>query len=261
MQPKVYISLTTIPERLHFHDQFNNVKICIDSLLALNYSNYEIHFNIPFLNKKTGNKYIIPEWLQQISSKQEKLKIFRTDDFGPPTKIAPTLERVTDNQAFIIILDDDFAYHPNIIKNHLEAHERNENAAIGYAGLGTKDPEIYYCTCVEKDTEVCILEAYKSCSYKRHYFKEDFFSEFLPLSWNDDVMIAAYLGKYSIKKIVARYNEQINFNTSAICLPLISSILNYKIGENIGCDRFRNDNQETSLIHFMSKGYLKYPIP
>jgi hypothetical protein len=261
LSTKVFISLSSIPERIEFPDSDNNIGVCLSSLLLLNYDNYEIHLNIPYIHKKSGKKYVIPKWLQELEKNNSILKIFRTEDFGPPTKIAPTLKRVNDENSYIIILDDDFAYDKDLIKNHLNKHQQHPNCAIGYAGLGTKIPNIYFCTCVAEDTEVSILEAYKSISYKRSYFKEDFFTDFLPHSWNDDIMLSSYMGKYGIKRIVAKYDKQVNFETNALCLPLVGNILNYKIGENIGCNLFRKDQDNDYLFNFMKLGYIKYPIP
>jgi hypothetical protein len=256
--PKFFVSLSTVPERLSFPDLNNNIYISIYSLLNLNYDNYEIHLNIPYFHKKSGKEYIIPEWLNELEKNNAKLKIFRTKDFGPATKIAPTILRVSNDEDFILIVDDDWAYDKNMIFNHLQAHNRNPNSVIGFAGLETKNPNVYFCTCVEHDTEVLILEAYKGCSYKRKYFKEDFFTDFLPHSWNDDITLAAYIGKYNIKRIVARYDQEINFEVRPICLPIIDGMKHFLITEEAGCNLFRNNNDNTYRTEFTELGYLKF---
>jgi hypothetical protein len=261
LNTKVIVSLSCVPERIEFPEPNNNISVCLNSLLNFNYNNYEIHLNIPYVHKKTGKEYIVPDYLYEFEKNNPKLKIFRTEDFGPPTKIAPTLQRVQDPDCYIIILDDDFAYDSDLITNHLQAHERNPNCAIGYAGLGSKIPNFYFCTCVKEDTETSILESYKSTSYKRSYFQDDFFTDFLPFTWNDDVMISSYMSKHGRKRIVANYNKQIDFTVSALCFPIVGSILNYKIGETIGCDVFRKNHDNDYLFKFIDLGYIKYPIP
>ena len=49
-----------------------------------------------------------------------KIKIFRTEDLGPATKLIPTVERITDPETIIIVCDDDLVYHPDMIKEHIK---------------------------------------------------------------------------------------------------------------------------------------------
>ena len=51
--PKPILSLTTIPTRL-VSDYGYDIKYCLESLLNQNYNDYEIHFNIPYVFKKTN---------------------------------------------------------------------------------------------------------------------------------------------------------------------------------------------------------------
>ena len=114
---QIILSLTTIPQRLNYHNESGGLKPVIDRLLNLSYGNYEIHLNIPYVNKKNQSEYIIPEWLNLIDN--PKLKIFRTDDYGSITKILPTLMRIDENSEQIIItLDDDLEYMDGIYIVH-----------------------------------------------------------------------------------------------------------------------------------------------
>ena len=76
------------------------------------FDDYEIHFNIPDENKLTKEKYIIPDWLLEYP----KIKIFRTEDFGPATKLIPTVERIVDNDTIIVVVDDDLIYHEQMLQ-------------------------------------------------------------------------------------------------------------------------------------------------
>jgi hypothetical protein len=90
----IILTLTTIPSRLSDSSDYG-MKSCIESLLNQNYNEYEIHINIPGRSKQTGEEYIIPEWLKEISN--DKLKIFSDlEDLGPVTKIYYTLQRITN---------------------------------------------------------------------------------------------------------------------------------------------------------------------
>ena len=161
---KVIITLTTIPNRLN---QTNGgLKPVIDKLLNLSYENYEIHINIPYLCKKSNESYVIPKWLETINN--PKLKIFRTEDYGSLTKILPTIMRLDRNDDTILItVDDDLEYMDGFIEYHLEKRKTYPNSVLGFAGLSAIDGTCHFCTTVEKDIRVKILEGYKTISYKK----------------------------------------------------------------------------------------------
>lgn len=216
--PFVVVTLTTIPSRLISPHAFD-IQYCIDSLLNVNYSNYEIHFNIPYVFKMTGEDYVLPEWLVEYESKYDKLKIFRTDDFGSSTKLIPTLKRVTNLDQMILVVDDDIVYHENLIQEHVKNREKWPDHAIGYDGMrsrnedGTfashfRDSRDYYFSSNHKNSLVDILQHYKSISYVRKFFGLDFYSFMEEYgTWCDDKSVAAYLAKNKIPRLVSFYES------------------------------------------------------
>ena len=187
--------MTTIPNRL----KEDSLKTVMEILINLSYKNYEIHFNIPFTNKKTEEDYEIPEWLEKLQS--DKLKIFRTDDYGPITKILPTVLRVKDPNQLIITIDDDLEYMDGFIEYHLRKRQKYDDCAIGFAGIGAINGTCHFCTTVNKDVRVKILEGYKTVSYRRRFFDDDF-RDFAKIGWSDDIVLSAYMGMKEIKKYV-----------------------------------------------------------
>lgn len=212
---KIIISLTTIPSRLKDENELG-IKSCIESLVNQSYDNYEIHFNIPDVNKKTGEEYVIPDWLNSYS---EKLKIFRTEDYGSITKIVPTLLREEDPESIIIVCDDDLVYHKDMVSEQvLNQSKFSSDAAVGYDGMSLKKPiygdvRDYYFTSCKKNGEVKILQGYKTVSYKRRYFTEDFFKDFINKSWADDIVLSAYMASKGILKMVTFHQDDIEFNS------------------------------------------------
>lgn len=206
-QEKVILTLTTIPERLSY-DHPLGLKRVIYSLLNLKYDNYEIHFNIPNVNKKTETEYIIPEWLKELNGR-EKLRIFRTEDYGPVTKLYPTIQRISDPNQLIIVVDDDLIYESRLIEGHLTLREKNDNVVWGFAGLnnvGGKfgDARDRFVIGVNHDVRVGIIEHYKTVSYRRRFFGDDFNEGFLSKGWADDQLISAYMGMKGIEKWVGQ---------------------------------------------------------
>jgi hypothetical protein len=247
---KVIITLTTIPNRLNTHE--GGLKPVIDKILNLSYPNYEIHLNLPYICKKSGEEYIIPSWLGEINN--DKLKVFRTEDYGSLTKILPTLMRLDRNDETILItIDDDLEYIDGFIEYHLEKGKDYPNCALGFAGLSAIDGSCHYCTSLANDTRVKILEGYKTVSYKNNFFKEDFFEEFVGKSWSDDIIISAYLGKHNIKKIVINYDKDDDYTPRVESFPIVGHLPN----ERGGCFWFRNENINDNADIWYKLGYLE----
>lgn len=130
----IVITLTTIPSRLI--NQYNyDLEYCIKSLMEQNYDDYQIHFNIPESHKQTDGEYILPDWLVELGESDDKLTIFRTEDYGPVTKLYPTVKRIDDEETIIIVVDDDIIYNPEMINEHLKNREKWPDYPVGYDGL------------------------------------------------------------------------------------------------------------------------------
>lgn len=246
---KIILTLTTIPSRLS-DDKYgdNGIKSCIESLQNQNYNDYEVHFNIPYINKHINQEYIIPEWLQNY----DKIKVFRTEDLGPATKLIPTVERITDLETIIIVCDDDLVYHPDMINEHIR-HQSERDCVFGYDSLDTYEPKFgdvrdHYVVSVPFEMSGKVLQHYKTVSYKRKYFKEDFFDftkEYY--SWSDDLLISAYMQKQGISRRVMPYENEEKLETleqwqskgGVTTFPVISHTSHDSYE---GCNIFRQTN-------------------
>lgn len=248
--PKVVLSMSTTPVRLSEEREGWGVKPVIEKLISLTYPNYEIHFNIPYISHKSNEEYILPEWIKTIES--DKLKIFRGHDYGAITKLVPTLNRIEDEETIIITVDDDIEYMEGFIEYHVKKRKFYPDCALGFAGLGAVNGSCHFCTTLKEDTEVKIVEGYKTFSYKRGFFKQDFFDEFLNKSWNDDVIISAYLGKHKIKKIVMNYHLDEHFNPVVESFPIAKVVAN----EKSGCNLYRANNVSDNSEYFANLGYF-----
>ena len=125
----VIVSLTSTPSRI------NDSKRTIISILKQSYLPKEIIFNIPYFSSK-NEEYFIPDWLIRLSKKYPFIKLNRCEkDYGPATKIIPTLEiyKYKPEQK-ILYIDDDMIYHQNFIKHFYEASLEHENEVICNTG-------------------------------------------------------------------------------------------------------------------------------
>jgi len=261
-EEKVILTLTTIPERLSF-DHDLGLKRVIYSLINLKYNNYEIHFNIPKVNKRTGEEYVIPEWLKFINGR-EKLRIFRTEDYGPSTKLLPTLNRIDDPNQLIIIVDDDLIYESRLIESHLKLREKDDEKVWGFAGLnnlGDKfgDARDRFVIGVNKDVRVGIIEHYKTVSYRRRFFESDFNEEFLQKGWADDHLVSAYMGMKNRVKMVAaseyipKHNGQDEWRKYGVVesFPVIKHSVTQSRKE--GCNEFRKESEGVKIHYIIQR--------
>jgi len=255
----IIVSLTTIPNRLMETQDHMGTRLGLKTILNQLYSPYEIHFNIPYNYGINNEELSIPLWLSDFQSEYNNLKIFRTTDYGPITKIIPTLERIQDPDTIIIVVDDDLYYMDGLIDAHINARKKYPNYAIGYAGIGSLDGSCHFCTTLSKDTRVKVLEGYKSVSYLRSFFDLDEFKiNFMNKSWNDDYVLSAYMGYKNIPKIVMSYENDTDFSPRVESFPVIG----HTPIERGGCYEFRNNSDlqnesEININNFYKLGYLE----
>jgi len=174
---RVVISLTTIPPRLPKLKK---------SLEALQNQNVDaIYLNIPYICNKTNTRYDpLPDYLTSM----ENISIVRCEDYGPLTKLLPTLAKETDPSTIIIICDDDMIYN-------------DKNWADGLVDAVNSKTVASYETW--NDEELHILMGYKGFAFQRQSFGPDYLKYFLNLSqackFGDDYAISYYLNKKGIR--------------------------------------------------------------
>ncbi len=224
------MTLTTVPDRLN-----TSLPAAIRSISASGYDDYEIHLNLPRVHKMTGEKYFVPEWAQ----KYPKLRIFSDlADLGPKTKFIPTVLRIDDPDAVIITADDDILYHKDMIQYHVDSQRDAHNVAFGFSG--TKAGRLILAP--KQDMDVDILDNYKTASYRRSMFGDDFFSKYASRSWNDDIVISAYLHDKGIRKTVLSYKNETFFHPRVKSFPIVNLVDN----PMTGCDLFRGHANKSS---------------
>jgi len=242
---KVIVSFTTLPSRFQF------IEPMVECIVNQSYQDFEFHLNIPKYSDLEHTDYVVPSW----ASKYPKLQIHTADrDWGSHTKLIPTLKRENDPNTIIITVDDDYVYHQDTIKTHMEIRAtKHPNAAICFAGrglfeargcdagsvdrplltarihmhlerarrLGTaSSPSV---TSVEKDHQVRIIEGYKSASYIRHFLDPVYYS-CARLHWCDDTTISCMLGKNNIKKYVCAWPGETNFSARVKSFPIVEKL-------------------------------------
>lgn len=247
IEKSIVISLTTVPERLNNPNE-DGLKLVLKSLCTQKDNDYEIHFNIPNNYNITNEKYEIPTWMDDYKLEYPNLKIFRTEDLGPPTKFVPTIQRITNPDTIILVVDDDLVYHEEMVSEHRKYQEILLDSVIGYDGRGCEIPLFNHdirdswIICVTQIRETHSLQHYKSVSYKKKLFDVDFFTDYLGKTLSDDILISKYFRNNSVKMYVVPYEkdnhlfdtkEKWDLNQGVTSFPVLryaSSV------ENTGCN-------------------------
>ena len=191
----IIVTLSTVPNRLLDPAPDRGTKVGLKTILEQSFKNYMVYFNIPYKYKNDNIDINIPDWLRTYQNTYNNLVINRTEDYGPITKILPTLEKIDNSDTIIITVDDDLFYMDGFIESHLNARMKYPDYAIGYAGISAVDGSCHFCTSLQQDTRVKVLEGYKTVSYQRKFFDiNELKTLFLDKTWNDDMILSAYMG-------------------------------------------------------------------
>ncbi len=179
---RIIASLTTSPARLPLLEP-----VLISLTKGQTRTPDEIHLNIPWKFSRTGEAYLLPDFLERYP-----VKIFRTNDIGPATKLVPTLERVTDPETWILTLDDDVRHLPTAI-------ERLEDAAVAdlASAHGYSDYALWRKWAPGKPVD--FLAGFGGCLFRRGFFGPDFPAYFeaaiadKACLFQDDIVFGNYL--------------------------------------------------------------------
>lgn len=269
---RVIVTLTTLPTRI-VQDYDHGIRSCLMSLITqegIGWYDYHIYFNVPYTYKFTGEEFVIPEWVSELSATYPFFKINRCQDFGPVTKLVPTLGIEWDPDTILVVCDDDLVYHPKMVLEQVMNQQNYDRTACGYDGVRAEhhmfgDKRDYFVVSVPFDVEVNHLQHYKTVSYKRGWFDIDFFTEFVGTCWNDDILVAAYMGKHGIKRLVRTYDDEPKINTveewDERAGVLTFPVLKHTAHEGReGCNLYRetmNAEVDNAYARFRELGYLK----
>ena len=195
----IIASLTTIPSRI---DKLQEV---INRILNQTIPIDHVEINIPLIFERTKEEYIIPDWLNNM----DKVKIYRTEDYGPATKVVPTFMRYKDNPNIYIWSCDEDIYYPNNMlslftdgtnpSNEIKGYDSHEfDTNYQFTNIGNSAKYYVYC-----------LQGYASVLYPPNIIKDDFIDYINTciksnVCVNDDVILCNYFVKHSINLVRTR---------------------------------------------------------
>ena len=237
MQPKLYLSLTTIPTRI------NNIDKLLHSISKQTLQPDKIIIHYPRYCIRLQKYYDIHP-LQDIIKRsilRDKIVVNHTKDYGPITKIYPIadVDYIQDNDA-VIVIDDDNYYHPllfELLYKEFIRYKCQEAICISGVFYPRNINNLYhifspgrYCELMEAWAGYIIKKSFLKHnlrqwtianlntidSIKKNYMWYSFLS--------DDYIISRYLDKYNIRKRVVSYFPQLNRTNCSTKLQSTNSL-------------------------------------
>jgi hypothetical protein len=221
----IYISLTTVPERLSCWNVF---QIGIKSLLnQVTDKEYKVVVNIPMIYKNKNVPYVIPEGLTQLAASNPKLIINRiTNDRGPIEKVIGCFNLATDPEDIIIAVDDDQEYYNDMLEYILKNMPRYPHSVIGFRGDTIIEKREFVQNGIKKyvllgshayfplkhDVHAAVPGHWHSVTYKRKFITDDFFTDkYMGVAASDDHIMSFYLRDKKIDYVMLAWNKEDNF--------------------------------------------------
>jgi len=170
------ITMTTLPSRI------DRMELTIKSLLRQSVGPAAIRVNVPHVSRREQTAYAIPAWLERLRC----VTIVRGDDYGPATKLIPTLLDAAPD-ARLLVVDDDRVYHPHFVAQMTAAADAHPDAAVAGSGwdapsdlvdrpttltatLRGRAPAPIKCTRVRAAREVDIVQGLSGYVVKPRFF-------------------------------------------------------------------------------------------
>jgi hypothetical protein len=122
------VSLTSIPSRLPL------IEPTLKSLLRQSLAPRRIVLNLPRVSKREGVAYVVPAFLKGIDA----VSIRWCEDWGPATKLLPSLTDEAPDTP-IIVVDDDRIYPANLVADLMAASAREPHVAFCMSGWVVPD--------------------------------------------------------------------------------------------------------------------------
>lgn len=211
---KIVASLTTMPNRIDL------IRTTLNSVRNQNIAIDHIEINIPYKCIRTGEDYVIPEWLENFPD----LEIYRTEDYGAITKVAPTLIRYKDDEeTYIWSVDDDVDYTDNTLSVLLRQHDPSIKRILAYS-VGGLNKGGFTGNIAKADYGV-FLEGFATVLYPPLSIGDDFLSyvettsAFLDCKLSDDVTLSNYFYGRGIRPFCCPENKTDNLKVCKNLLP------------------------------------------
>ena len=201
---RVVVSVTTIPSRLKY------IKNIIENIRRQNFRPDNIYINVPYTSRRMGD--YDQQDIDNIPLFDGWVKVSRTIDYGPATKLLGCVGEEKDPETMIITVDDDQTYTPYLVNMLVSEALKNPDAVICSRALNTK---MVGAKCTDRQTspETFFIEGFGGVLYRRKHVGEDLlsFCKDMTLSCflSDDLVVSTFLHIHNIERIqLCRFNTR-----------------------------------------------------
>lgn len=201
---RVVVSLTTIPDRI------KKILPTLKSLTDQTMKPTQINLTVPRFSIRENKEYQIPEKLKNYPD----LNILNCEkDWGPITKLIPTLQAEKEqSDTIIIIVDDDNIYPRNLVKSLVDESLKSPAASLGMCGCNLTEGGTWQYqgrgikgNWITKEEKVDFVMGCGGILVKPSFFDQSFFDyEGAPEEafYVDDIWINGHLAKNKISRFV-----------------------------------------------------------
>jgi hypothetical protein len=201
----IVVSFTTTPYRIDHLDKI------IHDISQQNVHIDQIYLSVPYIFKRDNLTYKIPDYL--INNK--RIKILRTEDYGPGTKLLGVLAKVKlPANSIIITVDDDTSYPENLVLQLAYKLWKNPSQAVGLSGAEpdyningeiNTSSELGFIQTDGKEELVPMLLGVGGIAFNSDFFDQSVFdlAEYPQFCINSDDL---YFSFYLARKNIARSN-------------------------------------------------------
>lgn len=256
MSKTVYVSFTSLPSRLSY------VQHVVENILEhQTYKNIQLTLYIPRSVKRTGQTYILNEDIMRLLIKYKNFHIkFCEVDYGPATKIIPSLLEHTQDDDILICVDDDILLEKHAIEELVDSYNAFDDSLLGFMGTWKNQHLFLHSELIYCNTKVDLLGGYRSILFPRHLIKEQFFREYDELMklhephnipvLDDDMFYHNFCHKHKIPMHVIKTKYTGNLNSDNILEKI-----NIKFLESSKLDAINGGGEMTSISNKIIESY------
>lgn len=238
---RVIVSLTTLPDRLAQLEPVLRTLLFAQSRLA-----DEVRLNLPQVSVRLDRAYVKPEWLDSLVRKSSGRLLVHTlnGDYGPATKLVPSVRAYESRRdVLIVVVDDDTLYPSRVVEILVRwADMLGDQAAVAASGWPAAtdlrsrhwtENYLVYGVEVVAPHPVAVIRGNCGFAVRPSHFDQRLWTEMSSAPPGavimDDVWISGHLARrHVLKFVVPLGQDQVNRNPRFTNITPLDHDLNLK---------------------------------
>jgi hypothetical protein len=180
VRPPVVVSMTTTPPRIA------DIEPALRSVLRQTAPPTRLHLYLPRSCARFAGPYVIPPWLARLAATNEVLEITPvSEDYGPATKLLPSLTRYNHPETRLVTVDDDVVLEEHTLEELVAASIDQPRSVLGMMGV-TEEGEFAHAEWVNRSglerRRVTVLGGYRGVLYPRAVWDESIWTDYVGIT-------------------------------------------------------------------------------